>query len=118
MRIYSSTLWVLSAAIFNKVVANNTPTFIFIGETFRGELIAPNQQSSIFVYSEIEGGHTFTWNQTDGGHVEVLQVDLMNNETHAIASWCDPADDCSQTPGMSGSFSTRILSTMTIASHS
>ena len=120
MRIFSSTIWVLPALLFNDVAADGPPThevanFTFEGYSFQGQKFGLNQ-SSVFDFDELKReGKDFSWTQTSE-QVEVLQVDLMNNRSHAIASWCRLDENCNRKEGFSGSYTAHILPTMDAAS--
>ncbi|KAI7776677.1 hypothetical protein LA080_004708 [Diaporthe eres] len=92
MRIFSSTIWVLSTLLFNTAMAddpphNEEPNFIFDGTSFQGEFFSPNQ-SSVFDIDKLRPGKNFIWKQSNEQvDVDVLQVDLMNNDSSTIASW-------------------------------
>lgn len=122
MRIFSSSIWVLPALLFNRAVADGpTPSgaanFTFVGESFLGVKVA-NNQSSVFNFEDLKSnGKTFHWTQ-EGDQVEVLQVDLVSNGSDTIASWCAPDETCSQSDGFIGSSILAVLPMMDAASYS
>lgn len=116
MRIFSSTIWVLSTLLFNTAIAddpphNEEPNFIFDGTSFQGEFFSPNQ-SSVFDIDKLGHGKNFIWKQSNEQvDVDVLQVDLMNNDSSTIASWSP-----SNKNEISGSYTTHVLLMMDAAS--
>lgn len=106
MRIFSSSIWVLSTLLFNNAIAddpthNEEPSFIFDGTFFNGDVVAGNQ-TSVFEFEDLKNNvTTFKWIQEGGEQVAVLQVDLMSNDSKTIASWCSPGERCEPSDGFS-----------------
>ncbi|KAJ0121268.1 hypothetical protein J7T55_008431 [Diaporthe amygdali] len=102
MRIYSLTTWVIFVFLSSIVASQEQPTFIFDGGSFLGQKFAPAyQQSSVFNYSQIEGGKDFRWqlNGTEGDVTKVVEVDLMNGNNEVLAQWCSDTTTCPSSPG-------------------
>lgn len=122
MQIFSSAIWVMSALLFNNAIADDPPqnevaNFTFEGDFFKGDVIAGNQ-TSVFKFEDLKrDGRTFAWTQ-EGERVEVLQVDLMNNDSYTIASWCSPDERCERSDGFSGSSTFHVLPMLDAASYS
>ncbi|KAK7719699.1 hypothetical protein SLS64_001878 [Diaporthe eres] len=110
MRIFSSIIWVLSTLLFNNAIAddpphNEEPNFIFNGTFFQGGLVAGNQISVFDIEGFKRDGKTFMWTQ-EGEQTQVLQVDLMSNDSDTIASWCPPVFSGTAISGVATSTST------------
>lgn len=113
MRIYISTAWVLSAALFSSAAAQG-PDFVFDGASFASPADF-NGGASIFRFDDIQGGKNFTLNRSNQGGVRlnVTRLDLMltgeDDGSSTLASWCPDDEGCTSTAGFSRSSSTHIF---------
>lgn len=102
MRIFSSTIWALSAALVSSAAAQDT-SFIFDGASFSSPSNFGTGNVSVFRYDDISEEKTFILKRY-GGRVNVTRIDLMDEGGPTLASLCLDKS-CNSTAGLSRSSS-------------